>query len=203
MPGSTLNWSTVNIPRGQRAELWAKLAVPGAGARLTLHTDFTPESVANPSALHVGRLAEGAELQYKTTLQHRFSDEFDAPFDTNIDVVEARIVGVVMNALDTAVMEVLMPGVAKATGTGYEELAFGGPTAAPTKYSFAVIWRMPEDPTKVAVFQLYSALNNEGFAMRIRRGGNGVGSTPIALQGFAVSTRAAGDQVGKLWKQVA
>lgn len=203
MAGSTLNWNTVNIPRGQRVELWAKLAVPAASARLTLHTDLTPESVANPSALHLGRTEDGAEVSYATTLQHRVSDEFDSPFDTTIEIVEGIISATLMPTLDTAIMEVLMPGVTKASGTGYEELPFGGSTGTPTKYSVAAIWRMPEDNTKVAVFHLYNAIQDSKLAMRIRRGGNAIGSTPIAFRGFAVASRAAGDQVGKFWKQVA
>lgn len=203
MAGSTLNWNTVNIPRGQRVELWAKLAVPAAGARLTLHTDFTPDGTANPTALHLGRTEDGAEIRYATTLQHRVSDEFDSPFDTSIEMVEAIIAATLMPTLDTSIMEVLMPGTTKASGTGYEELPLGGSTGAPSKYSVAAIWRMPEDNTKVAVFHLYNAINDSQLAFRIRRGANAIGSTPIAFRGFAVASRAAGDQIGKFWKQVA
>jgi len=202
MPGSTLNWNTVNIPRGQRVEIWAKLAVPGAGARLTLHTDLTPESVANPNALHLGRTEDGAELRYATTLAHKVSDEFDAPFDTTIEVVEGIIAATIMPTLDTQIMEVLMPGTTRAVGSGYEELPFGGSIGAPSKYSVAAIWRMPEDNTKVAVFHLYNAIQDNALAFRVRKSGNAIGSTPIAFRGFAVASRAAGDQTGKFWKQV-
>lgn len=202
MAGSTLNWNTINIPRGQRVELWAKLAVPGAGARMTIDTaTLTPDSTANPTALHLGRTEEGAELRYAPTLQYRSSDEFDSPFDSLIEVVEGVIAATIMPTLDMNIMDVIMVGGTKAVGTGYEEIAFGGKTTV-TKTSVAAIFRMPEDPTKVGVFHLYSAINDQALAMRIRKGGNTIGSTPIAFRGFSLSDRAAGDQVGKLWKQV-
>lgn len=203
MPGATLNWQTINIPRGKRVELWAKLAVPAAAARLSLFTDGTPDPTANPSYLHLGRTTEGAEFRFKSNLQHRFSDEFDSPFDTNIELIEALVVANIMPTLDTAIMELLMVGTTKAAGTGYEELAFGGKSSVASNFtSFAMIFEMPEDSTKRGVVHLYNAINDEQIAMRIRKQGNSIGSTPIAMRGFSLGSRAAGDQVGKFWKQV-
>ncbi len=201
--GTPLNWATVNIPRGKRANLWGKLAVPGAGARLGLHTDGTPLTASNPTAVHLGRTTEGAELRYRASLQLRASDEFDAPFDTNIETVEAILVANIMPTLDTSIMELLMVGATKASGSGYEELAFGGKSSASANFSsFALVYELPEDATKFGVVHLYNAINDEQLAVRIRRSGNVIGSTPIALRGFSVASRAAGDQVGKWWKQV-
>jgi hypothetical protein len=178
--------------------------VPGAGARATLHTDGTPESVANPTALHIGRTVDGAEFRYRANLAHRSSDEFDSPFDTNIEIVEGIIVANIMPTLDTSIMELLMVGATKATGAGYEELAFGGKTSAAAHFtSFALIWELPEDSSKFGVVHLYNAINDEQLAMRIRKGGDSIGSTSIAMRGFSLAGRAAGDQVGKMWKQVA
>lgn len=201
MAGTALNWTTVNIPRGKRVELWAKVAVPAAAGRLTLHTDGTPESVANPTALPLGRTEDGAELRYATTLQQRISDEFDAPFDSSIEMVEGIIACTLMNTLDTAIMNILMPGTTLASGAGYEELAFGGLSAV-VKVSVVAIFEMPEVAAKWGVFQLYSALQDSALAFRIRRGGNQIGATPVAFRGYSVSSRAAGDQIGKYWKQV-
>lgn len=204
MAGATLNWNTVNIPRGKRVELWGKLAVPAAGARLSLYTDGTPDGTANPSYIHLGRTTEGAEFRFRASLQNRVSDEFDSPFDTNIDMVEAIVVANIMPTLDTSIMELLGVGMTKASGTGYEELSFGGKVSPSAHFtSFAMIFEMPEDSTKRGVVHLYNALNDEQIAMRIRRGGNVIGSTPIAMRGFSLASRAAGDQVGKFWKQVA
>jgi|ERR1051325_1270051 hypothetical protein len=202
MAGTALNWNTINIPRGKRVELWAKVAVPGAGARITLATDGTPDATANPTALPLGRTVDGAEIQYATTLQNRVSDEFDAPFDSSIEMVEGIIACNIMNTLDTDIMNLIMVGTTKAVGTGYEELSFGGLQSV-VKVSVVAIFEMPEDSTKRGVFQLYSALNNQKLAWRIRHSGNAIGSTPVAFQGYSVSSRATGDQVGKYWKQVA
>ncbi len=202
MAGSTLNWNTVNIPRGKRVELFAKVAVPGAGARISLFTDGTPDGTANPNALSLGRTEDGAELRYATTLQQRRSDEFDAPFDSSIEMVEGIIACTLMNTLDMDIMTILMPGTTKAAGTGYEELSFGGLNTV-TKISVVAIFEMPEDSTKRGVFQLYSALQDSALAWRIRRGGNAIGSSPVAFRGYSVGSRAAGDQVGKYWKSVA
>jgi hypothetical protein len=202
MAGTPLNWTTLNIPRGKRVELWAKVAVPAAGARISLFTDGTPDGTANPNALPLGRTTDGAQIQYATTLQSRISDEFDAPFDSSIEMVEGIIACNLMNTLDTDIMNLIMVGTTKATGTGYEELAFGGLQTV-TKVSVVAIFEMPEDSSKRGVFQLYSALNNQKLAWQIRHSGNTIGSTPVAFQGYSVSSRAAGDQIGKYWKQVA
>lgn len=200
MAGSTLGWSSVYIPRGQRVEFWAKLAIPGAGARLTLHTDLTPESVANPNAKHLGRTDEGVEISYKPSFEYRSSDEFQAPYDAFISAEEAVISAALQQVLDFDIAEALMVGSTKASGTGYEELPFGGKLTI-TKISVAAIWRLPEDTSKVGVFHLYSAINDAGIAARVRRMGSS--SVPVAFRGFTVDSRAAGDQIGKYWKQVA
>lgn len=202
--GTALNWETINIPRGKRANLWGKLAVPGAGARLGLHTDGTPLALSNPTALHLGRTMEGAELRYRASLQLRSSDEFDAPFDTNIETVEAILAANIMPTLNTSIMELLMVGATKTTGTGYEQLTFGDKSSPSAHFSsFALVYELPEDSAKFGVVHLYNAINDEQLAVRIRRGGNVIGATPIALRGFSVASRAAGDRVGSWWKQVA
>lgn len=202
MAGTALNWNTINIPRGKRVMLFGKVAAPGAGARITLATDGTPDATANPNAIPLGRTVDGAELQYATTLQNRNSDEFDAPFDTSIEIVEGIISCNLMLTADMDVMNIIMPGTTKTTGTGYEQLTAGGLSSV-TKISVVAICEMPEDSTKFLVFHLYSAVNNQKLAWRLRHSSNAIGSTPVAFQGYSVSSRAVGDQVLSYWKTVA
>ncbi len=51
MAGTATDWNAaaIAVTKGQ---LWANLAIPAAGARLTVATDGTPDAIANPNAKH-------------------------------------------------------------------------------------------------------------------------------------------------------
>lgn len=199
MPGTALNWTSTKIPRGVLYHIWAGLAVPADGARLTLHTDGTPESVANPNAVHLGRSDEGAELLYRPTVENFFSDEFAAPYRAVIGAEEMRINASLKPVMDMAILDKISLGGTRATAAGYDQMKFGGLLALVTT-SVAVIFRDPEDATKFCVWQLYKAFNESGIAFRMRRTQDG--STPVSFKGLAIPTRTAGDQLGSFWCQV-
>jgi hypothetical protein len=200
MPGTALNWSSVSIPRGVVYSLWAGVSVPAAGARLTLHTDGTPESVANPNAIHLGRTAEGVSVQVAGGFENVASDEFSAPYRVIPANEGMRISAALRQVLDFQVLQRLTPLSTRATGTGYEELAIGG-TATVTTTSVALICQMPEDATKFWVAHIYKAYNSAGVDFTVRRTADG--QTAVTFEGITIDTRAAGDQIGKIWKQVA
>lgn len=199
MAGSTVNWRVAARALGE-GQLWANLAIPGAGARLTLHTDGTPESVANPNAFHLGATRAGAKLMVKPTRQDFFVDEITAPVDTIITGMESAISAELVAVTDMDVLELLTSGFGtKAEGTGYEEISFG--TKADVFSSVALIFPTRDDPTKFAVWHLYKAMNDAG--LDFTSGKKEMSFTPVNFRSYAISTRAATDQYGKYWKQVA
>jgi hypothetical protein len=199
MAGTTLSWKTTNVLLGA-GQIFANVAIPGAGARLTLDaTTKTPDSTANPSAIHLGATQEGSKAMIKSTWEEFFVDEFAAPIQTNITQIEASLSGNFVGVMDTALMELLTPGMGtKTTGSGYEQLTFG--SRAVVYPSIVIIAPLIEDSTKVMVFQLYKALNQAGVEFDVGR--KKLAFTPFNFKGYEITSRAAADTLCSLWKQV-
>lgn len=199
MPGTALNWSSAKIPRGVEYALYAGVSVPAAGARLTLHTDGTPESVANPNAIHLGRSDEGAELLYRPSFEHATSDEFSAPYRSIIGAEEMRINASLKAVMDVNILDKLSVGGTKTTGAGFEETTFGG-LATITTSSFALIFRNPEVAAKYCVWQIFKGLNDAGIVFRVQRTRDG--STPVSIVALTIDTRPAAQHLGSFWCQI-
>lgn len=199
MPGTATAFSKTVLARGP-GNLWANVAVPGANGRMTLHTDGTPESVANPLAKHIGYTKEGAKITYKPTLSDQNADETSAPLLTLITAEEFRIEAAVMQVMDIDIIKLMAIGGTKAVGAGYEQTQFGG-LVAPTYFSLAYIWPSEADPTKFCVAQIYSGYCESGLEFTLKR--NELTASPFNIKAVAVANRAAGDQMGSLWRQVA
>ena len=198
MAGTSLAWKTDNILLGA-GQIFAKVAIPGAGARLTLDaTTLTPDATANPTAIHLGATQEGAKVSITTSWEEYFADEFAAPIQTNVTQVAASLTGAFLGVTDTALLELLTPGMGtKTTGSGYDQVTFGRRAVVYT--SVAIIAPLIEDPTKVAVFQLYKTLNTKGIEFDMAR--KKMAATPFEFKGYEITTRAAGDTLATFWKQ--
>lgn len=199
MAGTAPSWKTTAIAQNA-GQLWANLAIPGAGARLTLDADGTPDATANPNAMHLGATKAGARLMIKSSLTNFNVDEFRAPIVTNIEAVQMGISAELVGVTDMDLMEFLLPGVAtQATGSGYEQIRVG--TKALVYSSVALIFPLIEDTTKYGIFHLYRAINDAGVEWAQSR--TELGGTPVNFVGYEITTRAATDTVGAYWKQVA
>ena len=199
MPGTALNTDGSKIILGP-GNLWADVAVPGAGARLTLHTDGTPESVANPNAKHLGLTKGGGTVTFGVETQDFESDELTSPHLSRIIKQPMMIEAELLQLTDLAyVMKYVATGGTYSTAAGYKELAFGGLNAI-TYYSFALICADVADPTKFICIQLYKAYNKSGFTFNITR--KDQASAKIQLQALSIATRAVGDQTGKMFVQI-
>ena len=199
MAGSTLNFNSLfTLTYGW---FWLNLAIPGAGARITLHTDGTPESVANPSAKHLGHTTEGWELKAVPSSEKAFFDESIVAIKTVPGTMEASIAGNLGQTIDlSAVLQYIVQGFGTySTAAGYEQITIG---TIPIVYTAsALIWPLENDATKFGVYNLYRSINNAGLANQVKR--RAVGSNPVVFEGFAVTSRAVADQVGKYWKTIA
>jgi hypothetical protein len=199
MPGTAPSWKTTAIAQNA-GQLWANLAIPGAGARLTLDADGTPDATANPDAMHLGATTAGSKLMIKSTLTNFNVDEFKAPIITNIEAVQMCIAAELVGVTDLDLMEFLLPGVGTATAaSGYEQVSVG--TKAIAYSSIALIFPLIEDTTKYGVFHLYRAVNDAGVEWSVGR--TVLGSTPVNFVGYEITTRAATDTLGSYWKQIA
>lgn len=199
MPGTAKSYNTNLVELGP-GDIWLDVAVPGAAARPVIHTDNTPESVANPSAKHLGMTESGAKLIYSPSLTNFESDEQTAPIITQNVGEELRIEGSMIQVLDTALITKLVAGATYAAGSGYESNTVGGKQTVAT---FTVLYIAPiyADTTKYIAVIIYKAYNAAGWQMDVSR--KKMSAVPFNFFGLSISSRAAGDQLGNIIKMIA
>jgi hypothetical protein len=198
MAGTTLSWKTTNIILGA-GKLFANVAIPAAAARMTLDaTTKTPDSTANPLAIHLGATQAGTKVMIKSQIEDYFVDEFAASVATNVSQVDASMEGALVGVTDMDLLALLTPGMGtKGTGSGYDEVTMGQKAIAYT--SIALIAPLIEDTTKVIVVQFYKALNTTGIEINFGR--KDLAFTPFNFKAYEVTTRAAADTLANIYKE--
>lgn len=200
MAGTATNYDILSIPQGVIAQVWTGLAVPAAAARMTLHTDGTPDATANPSAVHLGYTDAGLTVTATETATDFNVDELAAPSGSSLDSLTVSISGTLVQVNDEDVMKVLAANFGTySTAAGYKQITLGFKTSI-AYTSSAIIYPSPMDATKFAVFHLYSARNTAGFTFTLGRKTRA--GTPFTLAGYGVSGRATSDAVGNYWWQI-
>lgn len=194
MPGTSKPYVGANVPQGP-AEVWFDVALPGAAATVTLHTDGTPESVANPSAKFLGKLDEGVKVSYKPKVTECMSDESTAPYRRILEAEEISISGNWQEIQRTDLLLRMTEGGSLVTGAGFERVTIGGLLTTIPTYVFMLVWLKPDQTTKWVSMILYKALNDTGWDFGITRKKNA--SSAFSMRALTVDTRAAGDQIAQ------
>ena len=199
MAGSVLHFDSTKITNAY-GWFWVGLAIPGAAARITLHTDGTPESVANPSAKHLGHTTEGWEMTAAATSEDLVVDEQVAPIDTAVTALNVALAANLVQTTDVSgVLQYLAQGFGTyATAAGYEQMQLG--ITPITFTAVALIFPTKADATKFVVYNLYKSKNDSGLANQVRR--RVMGNNPVAFRGYGITSRAATDTTGNLWQQI-
>lgn len=202
MAGSTLNYTaTLLTNAGIFGAFWVGLATPGAGARISLFTDGTPDGTANPSAKHLGHTTEGWEMSAAAGTEDQNVDESVAAVDTVISSLDVALAANLAQTQDiSGTLQHLISGFGTyGTAAGYEQIQLGTPSAI-IYTACALIFPTKADATKFMVYNLYKSKNDSGLANQIRR--KGLGNNPVSFKGFAITSRALTDQVGNFWKMI-
>lgn len=200
MPGSSLRYSTNTIRAGSVGQIWTGVAVPGVGGRLTLHTDGTPESVANPGAIHLGHTDAGTKITINMTVTDHFVDEVPYPVKASHDVTSFEISGNIVQVVDEAILTALTENFATySTAAGYKQFSIGTPAALAFR-TVTLIVPTPMDATKFLVAQAYNAMNVAGLDITVDRKGRSM--TPFNFRAYALTARAANDTLGAYWWQI-
>lgn len=197
MAGTAKGYSSTKLMIGP-GDAWGNLALPADGSRLTLHTDLTPDSTANPSAKHVGFTDQGTKVMYRAEIQTFEADEQTAPILSRILTESLKIEGAFLQGADFDIMDMFLMGATKTSAAGYEQITLGGNTAV-TGISFAVIVPTVADATKAHVFNIYSAYNEAGLDLAITR--RDISKIPFTMTGLQLSSRTAGNRLGNIWSQ--
>lgn len=183
--------------------LWLDVAVPVSGSRLVIDTSGVPTS---GTPVFGGAIDSATTVTIGAQMNLVEADQISAPIDA-IMTGELEEIEATMKESDFAKLKhYLQHGTYDAdTDTGlpagaqdYEELTFGGiiPIA---KTSVAVISPRRDDTTKFLVSQLYSAVQIEAIKLPFTRKKETMYG--VKFTGLAVTTRAVGDQVGKIYRQ--
>ena len=170
-----------------------------AGVRLLLHTDGSPNSTQNPNAIHLGMTEGGEQFSVKPTKTDFFADEFLNPITARVTAEEILLSGSLLQISDMAVQAIMNPTATRSDVGGAEGLTFGG-LGTITYRSFAVVWAVEGDTTKFTVFHVYKGYNDQGLAGQVTS--KKLGASPFAIRGYAITTRATGDQAARFFRQV-
>lgn len=199
MAGTSDNYVVTDVILGP-GRIYAGLAIPGAGGRLVLASDGTPDATQNPNAVHLGMTEEGSAWSVKPTFQDFLADEFLDPIISRATAEEAVVTGSIYQIANMALAAILLPTATRSDLAGTTGLSFGG-SGEITLTGVAVISEVEgaSGPQTYHVFHLYQARNDQGIAAQITS--KKLSSTPFAFKGFAIPTRAQGDRVGRYFRQ--
>lgn len=195
MPGTAKAYSSTLTASGP-VDIWFELAVPGAGAAHTLHTDGTPESAANPSAVHAGMLKTGGGVAMTAEVQDRLSDNLAAPYETRLLTAQMSIKGDALQ-FSAILLEIYTLGATRdaTPPTGYTGITLGSISAV--NYTcMAAVWEQ-KTSGKYFLASLYNAYQANGFELGLNR--NEDAAAELEFKGNAVTSRATEDQVGAIW----
>lgn len=159
------------------------------------------------SNVFAGATTGAATVVLAPKLEELSADQVAGPIDV-VMTAEAATMELAMMQSDLANLQNFIVHGTYATGTDtslpaglqtYEEIAFGGIIAIP-RMSAAVISPRRDAAGKFVVSQLYHAYQAEAVQLPFQRGKET--TYKVKLTGLADPARPAGDQVGKLYRQL-
>jgi hypothetical protein len=184
-------------------KLWLNVAVPASGSRLLINSTGAPTA---GSPAFAGATEGAATLLVAPKLDPIVADQVAAPVDV-VMTGEAASIEVTLKESDLAKLKNFIVHGAFSSGTDaglpagaqdFEEIAFGGVIAIP-KTSVAVISPRRDAPGKFVVSQLYQAYQAEAIQLPFQRSKET--TYKVKFEGLGDPGRAAGDQVGKIYRQ--
>jgi phage-related tail fiber protein len=184
-------------------KLWLNVTVPTNGSRLVI--DASGEPTAG-TPLFAGATEGAATFVLAPKLEQITADQVAGAIDV-VMTGEAESIEVTLKESDLAKLKNFVVHGAYTTGTDtnlpagsqdYEEISFGGVLAIP-KTSVAVISPRRDATGKFVVSQLYQAYQAEAIQLPFQRGKET--TYKVKFEGLADPSRAAGDQVGKVYRQ--
>lgn len=184
-------------------KLWLNVNVPSNGSRLIINSAGEP---TGGTPTFAGATEGAATVVLAPKLEPVTADQVAGPIDV-VMTGEAESIEVTMKESDLAKLKNFIVHGSFSTGTdtglpqgaqNFEEISFGGVMAIP-KTSVAVISPRRDVASKFVVSQLYSAYQAEAVQLPFQRGKET--TYKVKFEGLADPSRAAGDQVGKIYRQ--
>jgi len=200
MAGLSRAYDSTEIELGP-GDLWLGPALPTTGNRPTIAAAsdgaLTPDATESAGAIHVGLTMEGCVVKYAPNITEFEADEQTAPVISSIIGEPSSISGSMLQILDFATMVKMIAGGNRSTGSGYDQITWGGKQAI-TTFTALLIAPIYNDPTKIVAVELYKCYNKAGFELAISR--KKMAATAFELTGMAISSRPQNDQIGIMFK---
>jgi hypothetical protein len=199
MAGIAKDYKATEIMQGP-GDLWVIGGAPtDAAVRLTLASDGTPDATAHPASIHLGAIQSAVTTQIKPKTQAIELDQYDAPFDSYVTDLDAKIEAELAQS-ESQKLQRMMGVAAYGTGAGYKQFTFGGNLVVP-KACIAAISPTRQNQARHVVSLLYSAAAVGGIQISMGRAKSS--SYKASFQGLADITRTAGKQVGVIYQTLA
>ncbi len=197
MSGVAKNYVLTDIFQGPVDFWYIGAAPPDSAPRLTLASDGTPDSTAHPGSVHLGMVATAVTTGVKPKIEPIVVDQFDAPVDVYEGDLMASIGGELAQTTSAIFQYMLGSGV-YSTGSGFDQLTFGGLLTTLPKPCFAAISPKRDNPNQYIVALLYMCVATGGFSVSMGRAKPSYWKFDV--QGLADITRTAGQQVGVIYR---
>ena len=187
-----------NIEQTHEGEcyLYIGVAIPAAGAEITLTADGKPDPTENPLAKLMGLSTDGVTTTITKSTKDKNFDEFKAPLESSIDQTGMTMKTTRAQILDMDVLLAALAGVGTAqTVAGKKKITLG--QSAINKASIVAISPQSYDRTKFLVSHMYAGHNVSN--VDILMSGKNPAGIPLEFRGSEVPTRAKDDTLGQIW----
>jgi hypothetical protein len=176
--------------------LYFDVPVPATGTAVTLTVDPDTGVPAPTSGLLAGYTTDGNKFSSGFDLVTIEADESKAPLFTDPGVETITIEGALMQIVDPAVIDKMLPNATYDSALGL--WTFGGATTFPlTKQPSVMLvakMRAPNDAL-YCYAMLYKAMNVEAFVFHVTRKASAV--TPYKFQALPIGSRPPKDQLAQ------
>jgi hypothetical protein len=163
----------------------------------TADGDLTWTCVSLSSNIYGGAIDGQSTVNLAAKIELVEADQISAPIDAIMTGEEESLECTMKESNLDKLKHYLQHGTFS-TGSGYEELKFGGIIPVP-QFSVAVISPHRDSTIKYTVAQLYRAAQMEAVKLPHTRKKETMYG--VKFTGLAVTTRAVGDQVGRIYRQ--
>jgi hypothetical protein len=176
------------------ADLWAIDVPTDAAMRVTLDAaTLTPDSIAHPTAVHLGMTAGATTFTVIPKIDTIKGDQFDAGIDVWVASIAAKIEATMEQSAMDKLARALAVGTYTLSAGVYAQTTFGGASQPPT-ICVCAIGRKRSDNTKAVVCCLYAVNSIDGITMVASR--QKLSEYKVSFDGLLDPTRTAGRQMG-------
>jgi hypothetical protein len=176
------------------ADLWAIDAPTDVAMKVTIDAaTLTPDSIAHPTAVHLGMTSGATTFTVTPKIDTIKSDQFDAGVDVWIQSIAAKIEATMEQSAMDKLSRALGVGTYSLSAGAYAQTTFGGNNQPPT-ICVCAIGKKRSDNTKAVACCLYAVNSVDGITMVASR--QKMSEYKVSFDGLLDPTRTAGRQMG-------